>query len=282
MDEAHCWLKDHEGPWVASAFAVAPGVQQEQLRRFLQCIGCKAPAAFRRASRHGHDPCFSAHHAPGCGYASQSQSARAIAFAHEVNRIETDVSVLKLDLTIQEPSPQPEAPPATVDASGDGEQRVRRQHTGPASGVPRISKVGGQRLLHYLIHSPSFRQSPLKIDLGKELGVYEAAKLFRPFEDAVATGQAKRGIWHGYWGQLAYASADMVWLNPSNCDNLGITIEDGVRDDEYRRWGITDRESIAGSYALVFGIPRLRRDGKVNLVVTLPGRILLWPEVCDG
>ena len=279
MDIAiYCHAGRKEGI-VANVFDGYPKERRNSMNPHLQCPACGAPAHFRRKSCDGKDPCFVARHESGCVMASSSKHIAAVAttMIREVEQIVKDISVLAVDLSLPDRDSRPAGIPTRIvdDPEGGGEGRASRRHT-KKSARPKIpSRVGGKRLLRYLVCSADFRQANIKIRMPGMDCELTPSELFRPFSKITVPAESRKGECKGFWGRFAGSDDNMEYLRTSDQDTTCIIVGEDIRDQVYRRWKIT-RQNIAGAYCLVFGEPKISQRNNIYIKVFREDKIVFW------
>lgn len=280
MDMATYRHAGHKKNIAANDFDGWPEERRNRMKLHLQCPVCRAPAHFRRRSRDGKDPCFVARHESGCPMASSSHyiAAAAAAVIEEVEQIVKDTSILEVDMGLPDRRSRPAGLPTRIAGEIEtGEGRVRRQHTKKSTKPEKPSCVGGERLLLYLVCSPDFRQTDIKIRIPGMRNEFTASRLFRSFSDMAAPAEGTEGKWRGFWGRLTGSGADMEYLNTGGSDAARIIVVERIRNAVYGQWKIT-RRNVAGAYCLAFGKPKWSEDeGYAYIEVFSKDRIVLCP-----
>ena len=264
---------------VANDYDGWPEERRNGMKPHLQCPACRAPVHFRRRSRDGKDPCFVAQHESGCPMASSPHYIAAVAATtiKEVEQIIKDTSILVVDLSLPDRDSRPTGIPTRIadDVQVDGEGRTSRRYTQESTRPKKPSRVGGERLLRYLVCSADFRQTDIKIRIPRMRNEFTASRLFRAFPDMAVPAEDTEGIWHGFWGRLTGSDADMECLNTGDGDAACILVDKKIRDAVYGQWKITPR-NVVGAYCLVFGKPKRSQRHNAYIEVDSKDRIVFW------
>lgn len=255
MQYAYCNIDGHT--WEASNFARLPATQLAQLRDSLICAECNALAWFRRASTHGHPAHFCAHHESTC-----QLKAEYVAVdddrgdgTEEVDQIQSsgDIVVRLSD-----------------DQGGDVDVVDRPPNpTGPEAQGGRVHRVRGRdffsnqqfslrRVLHRLVQSPDFRNSPSNISFfrpdGRTLIQGPVREVTRAFSEIT---NADHDAAKFYWGPITSARRTddgKLWLNSSpQYQSVSVSLFPEIADDFLEAFGIEDLEDLAGAHVLVSG-----------------------------
>ena len=277
MDTAiYCHAGDKKSI-VANDYDGWPEERRNSMKPHLQCPACRAPAHFRRKSRDGKDPCFVARHESDCPMASSHYIAAVVAATiEEVEQIIKDASILEVDMSLPARHSLPIGLPARIAGETEtGKGRVRRQHTKKSTKPKKPSRVGGERLLRYLVCSADFRQTDIKIMIPGMRNEFTASWLFRAFSDMAVPAGDTEGKWHGFWGRLTGSDADMECLNTGNGDAACILVDKKIRNAVYGQWKITPR-NVVGAYCLVFGKPKRSQRHNACIEVYSEDRIVFW------
>ena len=208
---------------------------------------------------------------------SKNIAAVAAATIKEVKQIVKDTSVLEVNLGLPDRDSRPAGISTRIadDVQVDGEGKTSRRYTQESTRPNKPSRVGGKRLLQYLVCSVDFRQANIKIKVPKMNCKFTPLELFRQFSEITVPTGGREGRWHGFWGRLAGSYGNMEYLRTSGQGTAFIIINESIRDQVYRRWRITSR-NITDAYCLVFGNQKLSRNNKIYVKVREEDKIVFW------
>jgi hypothetical protein len=81
---------------------------------------------------------------------------------------------------------------------------------------------------------------------------YKARNLFVNFANAEAADSLKDARPKMFWGTISHADANMEWLNPSDCSDVGVPIKK-YKDKIFKCFKITERRDLEGAGLMLFG-----------------------------
>lgn len=267
----------------------------ERYRQSLICPQCHGKAYYRKASLDGKAACFgSRYHQANCKEFKPSQAkAREEQDAIEVNQLVVDSDALIIDFT-KRPAIHHVAKASTKAASKEkslqaapelGELRevegpykvdvesdkadiskTESMSQPPLPDDKRISTQGLEKLLHSLLRGSELAESELWVYTDDKYR-WRAKNLFVNFADAEPT---ENGAPRMYWGTVSHIDKAMQWLNPSDCRDVGVPIEE-FQDSLFKRFNIKDRRDIEGAGIILFGKCFLNKD-KTRKIIQLWGK----------
>lgn len=272
MDIAHCAIGNRD--YDAREFAGLPAAERAEKNEQLNCVGCGRPARFRRASRDGRAPCFTAHHEEDCELASAGgvelgAGGGGNALPPRANR----ASRIVLDLR---------AAPGADDADGGpgGVRRPggrRRRFDGDGQDVRDRTHRRLRPLLRSLVLLPDFRTSTDIIEI-PDHGESEVRRLFVNFADLTV---AHVGHFHGCWGRIHSVGANggTVWLNTA-AGRLtpGIRLDEDGLPDLLATFRLVHRDNLWGQHMLMLGVVVRSQQNKLYLSLEDFGLFALWRE----
>lgn len=247
----------------------------EKYRQSLLCPACKQKAYFRKASKDGRAACFGSryHHADCKEFKPSKAKAREELAAIEVNQQLVDSDALMIDFSMQPLSFQgrkPVIPPNDIDKKTSVDFTHKREQisadndvllsepselgasvkAGDLSEAPqsRVATQGLEKLLLSLLRGSELSKSDLWVYTDKKYR-WRAKNLFVNFADAEPT---ENGAPRMYWGTLSHSDKKMHWLNPADCSDLGIPIED-YQEALLMNFNIQDRRDFEGAGIMLFG-----------------------------
>lgn len=226
----------------------------EKFRQHLECPNpkCAAGAYYRRKSVDGKAACFgSRYHVQGCNEGRSSpQREREIKHALEVDKIIADSREVIFDFFAAKSKPSGEKyidSPSKLKPAGSGSTK---SHTG-AVATARNTVLGMEKALNSLLRGSDLAQSNTIITIDEKYP-YKAKNLFVNFADAEPADNPKDARPKMFWGTISHSDADMEWLNPADCDDVGIPIKNH-KDKIFKRFKITDRRDLEGAGFILFG-----------------------------
>ncbi|CAM3944348.1 hypothetical protein [Shewanella aquimarina] len=266
----------------------------EALRQQLYCPVCDGKAYFRKASRDGKAACFgSRYHQPDCPEFNPSASRKQEeqdALEVKLQLLESDA--LKIDFSMptrRKTSPtkakaqteaetklKPEIKPTDAEkdssvespkgsylAQAEAKGEPKDDSSAESPDEPKIATQGLQKLLHSLLRGSDLADSDLWIYTDDKYR-WRAKNLFVNFADAEPN---ERHAPRMYWGTISHADKAMLWLNPADCKDVGIPIEE-VKEALCKRFDIQDREDLEGAGIILFGKCFWNRD-KTRKIIKL-------------
>jgi len=267
----------------------------ERYRQSLICPQCHGKAYYRKASLDGKAACFgSRYHQANCKEFKPSQTkVREEQDAIEVNQLVVDSDALIIDFTkrpaihhaakassnaaskeksLQAAPEQSELreveEPYKVDVESD-KADISKTESKSQPQLPddkRVSTQGLEKLLHSLLRGSELAESELWVYTDDKYR-WRAKNLFVNFVDAEPT---ENGAPRMYWGTVSHIDKAMQWLNPSDCRDVGVPIEE-FQDSLFQRFNIKDRRDIEGAGIILFGKCFLNKD-KTRKIIQLWGK----------
>ncbi|QYJ98326.1 hypothetical protein K0J45_03530 [Shewanella alkalitolerans] len=249
----------------------------EALRQQLYCPVCDGKAYFRKASRDGKAACFgSRYHQMDCSEFNPSASRKQEEQdALEVNQQLLESDALKIDFSMpsrrksqpaqqaqaeqaqakqaqakQEPVDGVQSPKGSyhVNAESKAETKTESGHSPKRETEPKIATQGLQKLLHSLLRGSDLASSDLWVYTDDKYR-WRAKNLFVNFAEAEPN---ERHAPRMYWGTISHADKALLWLNPADCKDVGIPIEE-VKDELCKKYDIQQREDLDGAGIILFG-----------------------------
>ncbi|EOB3920747.1 TPA: hypothetical protein NJZ31_002902 [Vibrio parahaemolyticus] len=226
----------------------------EKYRQYLECPNpkCAAEAYYRKKSVDGKAACFgSRYHVQGCNEGRSSpQREREVKHALEVDKIIANSSEVIFDFFAADSKPSGESVttlPSKPKPTGSGNNL---SHTGAVATV-RNTALGMEIALNSLMRGSDLAQSDTIIIIDEKYP-YKAKNLFVNFADAEPADNPKDARPKMFWGTISHPDADMEWLNPADCDDVGIPIKKH-KDKVFSRFKITERRDLEGAGVILFG-----------------------------
>ncbi|SDJ21249.1 hypothetical protein SAMN04488540_1062 [Ferrimonas sediminum] len=224
----------------------------ELKRQHLQCPNpdCTGKAYYRRASIDGKAACFgSRYHIAGCDEGrSSEQGSRELQQAQEVRQLLLAGEEVRFDFSpvAVKGRSEPVTPLAATKAD-----------TRPGSSPDKVNKsakpasIGMDKALASLMRGSGLDTSETVIQLDGRFN-FKAKNLFVNFADAEPQASAADVKPKMFWGTISHTDADLEWLNPSDCDDVGIPIA-RYKKAILARFGITDRRDLEGAGLILYG-----------------------------
>ncbi|MCE9677690.1 hypothetical protein LZP69_00610 [Shewanella sp. AS1] len=273
--------------------------QIERLRQQLYCPACDGKAYYRKASRDGKAACFgSRYHSADCPEFKPSLSRqREEQDAIEVNQMLQDSESLVIDFSkpprrragsqgkapTSKPASQAKkaadlvAEPETnygvksagankTDSESSQANTAQESGAGEQNTQPKMGSEGLEKLLNSLLRGSDLAKSDLWVYTDPKYR-WRAKNLFVNFSDAEPT---EKGAPRMYWGTISHSDKAMMWLNPADCQDVGIPI-DLFKPELCQRFGIQSRRDLEGAGIIIFGKCFYNKD-KTRKIIQLWNR----------
>lgn len=257
MLDAICVFDEREPTtYTVFKFQKLSDAEIETFRQSLICPSCKQKAFFRKASKDGRAACFGSryHHSDCVEFKpSKSRVSEEVA-AVEVNQQLVDNDALIIDYSHKISLVKP------IDTSGV--EKSNRTASPKQSSVSepksidggaklesvKVAKQGLEKLLLSLLRGSELAESELWVYTDDKYR-WRAKNLFVNFADAEPT---EKGAPRMYWGTISHCDKKMQWLNPSDCNDLGIPIAD-FKQPLFSKFDIQERRDLEGAGIILFG-----------------------------
>lgn len=275
MLDAICTLdKSEDVTYSVFKFQKLSDDEVEQYRQFLFCPVCHGKAYYRKASKDGKAACFgSRYHQANCREFKPSLAkVKEEQDAIEVNQVLVDSDALVIDFSkgpsvvrtvkskagsVKEGPKASEQVSVDVDSLVDVRDKERSNQQSPA--VPltnvmspaadkRVSAQGLETLLNSLLRGSELADSELWVYTDEKYR-WRAKNLFVNFADAEPTDN---GAPRMYWGTISHSDKEMQWLNPADCQDVGVPIDE-FKKALFIKFAIEDRRDIEGAGIIMFG-----------------------------
>lgn len=254
MIDAVCTYDGKRRTYNIFNFQKMPNSDIEKYRQYLECPNpkCVAEAYYRRQSVDGKAACFgSRYHVQGCNEGRSSpQREREVKHALEVDKIIADSSEVIFDFFAADSKPSGESKTGRLSKPKPTGVRSTKSHTGAVATV-RNTVLGMEKALNSLMRGSDLAQSDTIIIIDEKYP-YKAKNLFVNFADAEPADNPKDARPKMFWGTISHSDADMEWLNPADCDDVGISIKKH-KDKIFNRFKITERRDLEGAGFILFG-----------------------------
>ncbi|MBW8183086.1 hypothetical protein [Shewanella nanhaiensis] len=265
MLDAICTLdKSQDEPYSVFKFQKLSSDEIEEYRQFLLCPVCRQKAFYRKASKDGKAACFgSRYHKFDCSEFKPSQAKfREEQDALEVNQQLVDSDALVIDFSkpatvktaednqkSKSKAPSSKSKPYEKLAC-DGGKAVSSELSEGRAVIPekRIATQGLEKLLNSLLRGSDLADSELWVYTDEKYR-WRAKNLFVNFADAEPT---ENGAPRMYWGTISHSDKSMTWLNPADCQDVGIPIDE-FQKALFHQFAIEERRDIEGAGVIMFG-----------------------------
>ncbi|EHR40298.1 hypothetical protein [Alishewanella jeotgali] len=251
MLDAVCTYAGTQKTYNILNFQKLPETDIEKYRQHLKCPKCGGQAYYRKKSSDGKAACFgSRYHGDDCKEGNSSaQREREVRHATEVNQIVAASSEIIFDFFAKESKSSAEArQPSSRPKQGGS--NTTRSHTGNTEQI-RLKVLGMEKALNSLMHGSDLAEADILIEIGQGYK-YKAKNLFVNFADAEAADSLKDARPKMFWGTISHADVDMEWLNPSDCDDVGVPIK-RYKDEIFKRFKVNERRDLEGAGLMLFG-----------------------------
>lgn len=226
----------------------------EKYRQHLECPNakCAAEAYYRKKSVDGKAACFgSRYHIERCNEGRSSpQLEREAKHALEVDKIIADSSEVIFDFFAAGSGQSRESKSVHQSKFKPSCSRSTKSHTGSSATV-RNSVLGMEKALNSLLRGSDLAQSDTIITVSEKYR-YKAKNLFVNFADAKPADSSKGARPKMFWGTISHSDIDMEWLNPADCNDVGIPIQ-RYTDKIHKRFRITQNRDLEGAGLILFG-----------------------------
>ncbi|AZG73670.1 hypothetical protein [Shewanella livingstonensis] len=235
----------------------------EQFRPFLMCPVCKGKAYYRKKSSDGKAACFgSRYHIAGCDEGSLStQREREVSHSREVNQIIASADVISIDFLLSKSIKQTKDRPSrdkqitavalNPKAYSNLKPENINQLDAKAKPASNIKTLGLDKILNSLMRGSDLAQSTTLIEL--DVGyTFKAKNLFVNFADAEPCDSVKQAKPKMYWGTISHLDKELDWLNPSDCNDVGILLSK-YKSAILSHFNISEPRQLEGAGIIVFG-----------------------------
>ncbi|MBE7216384.1 hypothetical protein MK852_23775 [Shewanella benthica] len=251
MLDAKCTYGEEVCTYSILGFQELSETDIEKYRQFLECTECKGKAFFRKKSSDGKGACFgSRYHTENCGEGGSSpQRERESRHAVEVNQIISDSNLVSIDFFSlgSKSSSEPKARPSKSKPSTN---KTSKTHSG-TNKQTRIKVLGMEKVLNSLMRGSDLAESSILIEVDNGYK-YKAKNLFVNFADAEASDSSKDAKPKMYWGAISHSDKELEWLNPSDCNDIGIPIYKH-KSIIFDRFKVEKGRDLEGAGIILFG-----------------------------
>jgi hypothetical protein len=250
MLDAICLHVDAQKTFSILGFQNLPETEIEKYRQHLECPECGGKAYYRKESIDGKAACFgSRYHSDACKE-GRSSLQRDLEVSHtvEINQLISKSKELLFDFTYRKPN-------ITDDSPSLRNKRIvhtsKRNLQTSVAYQNRPQLIGMEKALNSLMRGSDLSQSDALIEIDEGYK-FKAKNLFVNFSAAEAAENSKQARPKMYWGTISHSDSDLEWLNPSDCDDVGIPIKK-YKDKILKRFKINEKRDIEGAGLILFG-----------------------------
>ncbi|MCM2529699.1 hypothetical protein NDN17_14435 [Shewanella algae] len=254
MIDAVCTYGGTRKTYNIIVFQKLPDSDIERYRRFLECPNprCSAEAYYKRASVDGKSACFgSRYHIAGCHEGRSSpQQEREVRHAQEVNKVLADSSTVIFDF-LPPPPKKASSTTRTILAKGNTTNFNKTKSYSQKANRTRKPILDMEKALNSLMRGSDLAESDILIEIDKGYS-YRAKNLFVHFTNVTPADTLKEARPKMFWGTISHPDAEMDWLNPSDCDDVGIPIQKH-KNKILKRFKIREKRDLEGAAVILFG-----------------------------
>lgn len=224
----------------------------EKYRQHLECTECGGQAYYRKKSIDGKAACFgSRYHVEGCNEGRSSpQREREVRHTVEVNQILSEQNEVVFDFFATASSESDSGDASRPKKGKLSSSGTSKSHSQSPNQV-RKKILGFEKALNSLLRGSNLTESEslIEIDEGYK---YKAKNLFVKFSAAEAADSPKAAKPKMYWGTISHSDNEIEWLNPADCDDVGIPIK-RYKNSIIKRFDITEKRDLEGAGLILFG-----------------------------
>lgn len=251
MIDAICTYNNEQKTYNIFSFQELCDSDIEKFRQHLECPDCSGQAYYRKKSKDGKAACFgSRYHTDQCAESRTStQREREVLHAVEVNQILAASNEVIFDFFSSELKSSIEIKDRLSESTSARSEKTKSYNRKPSTA--RQTVLGIEKALNSLMRGSTLAGSEtlIEIDLGYK---YKAKNLFVSFADAEPFDSRDDARPKMFWGTISHSDADIEWLNPSGCDDVGIPIKK-FKDLILKRFNITEKRDLEGAGLILFG-----------------------------
>lgn len=267
MLEVTCTYPDAKSYYHIEQFLLLTEEDIERYRQHLMCPVCQGKAYFRKQSVNGRSACFgSNYHANDCGNWHPTLKTQQQKEVEVLNQQLAESDELIFDFVI------PAKPKKENEHRRDGlkekqsqerlsystqeptEQFIDKDNT-KKSANRRPEVLTPDKMLNNLLHGGELAKSETRIvlKLGNKDYPYKAKNLLVNFADAYPAKNFEEAKLKMYWGTISHTDKDFEWLNPADCDDVGIPLGK-AKEGIINQYGIASRDELEGAGILFLGL----------------------------
>ncbi|WP_445945692.1 hypothetical protein [Shewanella sp.] len=285
MLDARLSLDNEQQLYSIVTFVALSDADIDRYRQHLYCEQCGGKAYFRKQSVDGKSACFgSRYHSHDCDQARlTNQSTKETRDALELDKLIIENKPLVLDFSapcIVKTKSMTSAATTSTDTKNTGQAIESNAVTLTPSQAPQAIRLSMSKLLNSLLKGSNLAtaETLIEIDAGYQ---FKAKNLFVNFANAHPSDSIKTAKPKMYWGTLSHTDAKLSWLNPADCDDIGIPLG-RHRAGLLKRFDLTDKRDFEGAGIILFGKCYWNKD-KSRKIIELwnSERVFISPAIED-
>ncbi|MBB1440908.1 hypothetical protein H5202_20055, partial [Shewanella sp. SG41-4] len=256
MIDAVCTYGGERHTFSILRFQTLTETEIEKFRQFLQCPECKGKAYYRKRSSDGKAACFgSRYHVAGCDEGHPStQRDRETRHSVEVNKVISDADIISIDFMLSS-TKKPATEVQTVASTPTAPllhkiDNTSRKHASNNEQT-KVKVLGLEKILNSLMRGSDLAESSTLIELDSGYK-FKAKNLFVNFAEAEPSANAKEAKPKMYWGTISHVDKELDWLNPSDCNDVGIPISK-YKSILLERFNVAEGRQLEGAGVILFG-----------------------------
>lgn len=123
------------------------------------------------------------------------------------------------------------------------------------------------KILNNLLHGGELAKSETRIvlKLGNKDYSYKAKNLLVNFSDAEPAKNFEEAKLKMYWGTVSHTDKDFEWLNPADCDDVGIPLGK-AKEAIINQYEIASKDELEGAGILFLGLCFWNKDKTRKIV----------------
>lgn len=249
MFDAKCTIEDNCRAYSIVDFQQLYDNEIARLRQYLECPKCGGKAFYRKKSVDGKAACFGSRYHT-CEDANPTpQRQTEIQNAREVEKIIASSEMINITFSSRSAVVKEKQTAIVGSATVRCDAKGKNVHTQQAN-TTRTPSIGLKKILDSLMAGSSLADSESIISIDGYH--FKAKNLFVNFSDsspAINLNSAKPKM---YWGTLSHSDDPISWLNPADCNDVGISLG-GYRDKIVQCFRINDKRRLEGAGIILFG-----------------------------
>ncbi|MGJ0579831.1 hypothetical protein ACR71G_17590 [Xenorhabdus bovienii] len=249
MFDAKCTFGGNLKTYSIVEFQKLPDDDIERLRQFLECRKCGGKAFYRKKSVDGKAACFGSRYHTCDDANPTAQRQNEIRNAIEVEQVIASSKKITINFSSHIPVVNGNEINAVRPVAGSGSAQCTKVHTYQMNKT-RTSSVGLEKILHSLMVGSDLADSDITITIDSY--PFKAKNLFVNFADASPVSSVKTAKPKMYWGTLSHADDKLTWLNPADCNEVGISLG-SFQASIINHFNITDKRCLEGAGIILFG-----------------------------
>lgn len=249
MFDAKCTFGGNLKTYSIVEFQKLPDDDIERLRQYLGCRKCGGKAFYRKKSVDGKAACFGSRYHT-CDDANPTpQRKNEVRNAIEVKQVIASSKQIAINFSSHTEVIIRNESNIVGSVAGSEGTHSTKVHT-QQSNKTRISSVGLEKILYSLMVGSDLVDSDITITIDGY--PFKAKNLFVNFADASPANDVKTEKPKMYWGTLSHADDKLTWLNPEDCNDVGISLG-AYQASIINHFNITDNRCLEGAGVILFG-----------------------------